>query len=143
MTYFTPAIDKYLASWILPDTWGTDQDIEDRFYCFVMAINRYSKDILVEQLGLDDPALAQYPIGLRKKFYKIKSRNPRTSDKDNLKYKLLLAVERNHPNFDKQVASDLIDELADKAMIILDALYFAKKAGFPNENIQRWNPLLK
>lgn len=143
MTYFTPAIDKYLASWILPDTWYTDQDIEERFYCFVMAINRYSKDILAEQLGLDDPDLAQYPIGLRKKLSKTKSRNPRTCDKNNLIEKLMLAVERNHPNFDKQYAADLIDELADKAMIILEALYFAKKAGFPNEKIRRWNPPLK
>ena len=143
MTYFTLGIDKYLASWILPDTWHTDQDIEDRFYCFVMAINRNSKDIIVKQLGLDDPELAQYPIVLRKKFSKNEGRNPRTSDKNNLKEKLMLAVERNHPNFDKQYAADLINELADKAMIILDALYFAKKKGFPNENIRRWNPPLK
>ena len=71
MTYFTPVIDKYLASWILPDTWHTDQDIEDRFYCFVMAIDSISRNIKAGQLDLDDPILEKYPERISGNFSKI------------------------------------------------------------------------
>ena len=54
----------------------------------------------------------------------------------------MLAIERNHPDFDTETAIDLVNELAEKAMIILDALHYAKR-GFPSEDIRTWNPSLK
>ena len=147
MEYFTKAIDKYFASWILPDTWHTNHPSDmARFYRFIIAINHFSKPIKLKPLDLNDPSLAKYPEGKRAKFAKIlvgSEHNPRTYDEKALKGKIILAVERNHPNFDKRYAEQLVDEHVKKAIIILDALWGVKKIGFPHLEIQRWKPPLK
>ena len=107
MRYFTRGIDKYLANWIQFDTWHTSQDIEDRFYAFVMAISRNSRPLS------DDTAL---------------SRNPRTYDKAGFIEKVLLAIERNWPDFDQEYARERVEKLAGKAMIILDAMWYDRRA---------------
>jgi hypothetical protein len=117
MTYFTPVIDKYLACWLLSDTWYTDQDIEDNFWRFIIALNHYNRPL------------------------KNKGRNPRTYDKATLKEKILLAIKRNHPNFDINNADRLVTELCKKAMIVLDALWFVKLGHFPNMHIERMKTL--
>jgi len=76
--YFTPAIDKYFAYWILKDTWYTSQDIEDNFYRFVLSLHYFSRSS------------------------KNGDRNPRTYNKQNLIEKILLAVKRNHESFDEK-----------------------------------------
>jgi len=149
MKYFTKAIDKYFASWILPDTWHTAHPSDmAKFYRFVIAIDHFSKPIRRPPLYLNDPHLAKYPERLRLRKAKTivgTDRNPRTYDEKALKEKILLAVERNHPNFDKEYAEKLVDEdkYVEKAMIILDALWAVKQIGFPHRNIQEWEPPLK
>lgn len=147
MTYFTPAIDKYFAAWILPDTWYTDHpsDIAN-FYRFVRAIDHFSKPIKNPPLDLNDPNLSKYSERLRPKMAQILvgfGRNPRTYDKKALKEKILLAVKRNHPNFDETYAAELVDEYVEKAIVFLDALWAVKKIGFPDINIRNWEPEFK
>jgi len=118
----------------------------ERFYKFVIAINYYSKAIRRPPLELNDPLLAKHPASLRPKFAKLivaTDRNPRTVDEEGFKEKILLAVKRNHPNFDEAYAAKLVDKYAEKAMVVLDALWAVKKTGFPNRNIQKWQPSLK
>ena len=146
MKYFTPAIDKYFASWIIRDTWhsGHPEDM-DRFYRFIIAINHFSKPIK-HKLGLDNPYLSKYPKILRPKMAKIiggSEPNPRTYDEKALKQKILLAVKRNHPNLDETYAAELIEEYVEKAMIILRALWAVKRIGFPNRNIRKGEPEFK
>jgi hypothetical protein len=146
MTYFTPAIDKYFASWILRDTWHTGHPLDmARFYCFVRAVDHFSGPIK-RKLDLDDPHLANYPEELRPKFARHlagSDRNPRTYDEKALKEKIVLAVKRNHPEFDEIRAAELADKFVAKAMIILPALWYSGRGSFPNMNIQKWNPPLK
>ncbi|MBN2295777.1 MAG: hypothetical protein JXM70_25320 [Pirellulales bacterium] len=104
MRYFTDGIDKYLANWLQVDTWYTHLDIEDRFYAFVMAIDRNSRPI--------------------KDSTRSVNRNPRTYDKAAFIEKVLLAIQRNWPDFDQEHARQLIEKLATKAMMILDALWY-------------------
>lgn len=127
MTYFTPAIDKYLAYWILQDTWYTPQDIEDNFYRFVIAIDHFSKSYTTRMRRLKG----------------VSERHNRTCNKKTFIEKVLLAIKRNHENFDEQYATKLVTKLADKAMIILDALWFSRMAGFPRSDIQGSNLMLK
>lgn len=145
--YFTKTIDKYFASWILADTWHTGHPSDmAKFYRFVIAIDHFSKCIQLPPLDLDDPCLAKYPARSRPKLAKIKvglARNPRTYDEKALKEKILLAVERNYPDFNETYAAELVDEYVKKAMIILDALWAVKKIGFPRIDIQKWEPPLK
>ena len=147
MKYFTPAIDKYFASWILPRTWATSHPSDQsRFYRFVVAIDHFSKPIKRRPLDLNDPHLAQYPAELRPAMAKMlvgKGRNPRTSDERSLKKKILLAVKRNHPDFNETYAAKLIDSHVEKAMIVLDALWAIRAIGFPHRDIQKWEPPLK
>lgn len=58
MYYFTKMIDKYLAYWLLSDTWYTSQDIEDNFWRFIIALNHYSKRLKDKSLTPDDTSLA-------------------------------------------------------------------------------------
>jgi len=147
MTYFTPAIDKYFASWILPDTWYTSHDDDlAKFYRFVIAIDHFSKRKKNPPLDLNDPCLAEYPERSRPKMARVAtghSRNPRTYEERALKEKILLAVERNHPDFDKTSATEFINRYVEKAMIMLDALWLVKEIGFPNREIRRWEPPLQ
>ena len=146
MTYFTPGIDKYLANWILKDTWHTWQDIETRFYLFVFAIYKLSRKVKVHEYQEDDPALSHLPERLRKskKFRCVYERNPRTCNKDGFKKTVHKAIMNNHPNFDNDYAQSLVNELADKAMLILDALHYVEKSGgCPNYWIRENDKLLK
>ena len=147
MKYFTPAIDKYFASWILPRTWDTsNQSDQSEFYRFVVAIDHFSKPIKRRPLDVNDPRLAQYPPDLRPDMAKVlvgKDRNPRTCDARSLKQKIALAVKRNHPDFNETYAATLIDTYVEKAMIILDALWAIREIGFPHRDIQKWQPPLK
>ena len=127
MQYFTKGSDKYFASWILQDTWHTPQDIEDNFYRFIIAIHHCSKSYSTRKL----------------KATGVLERHPRTYDKNALIDNILLAIKRNHENFDHEYAKQLVLELAEKAIIILDALWFSRLAGFPNLEIQISNPPLK
>jgi hypothetical protein len=138
MTYFTPVIDKYLASWLIKSTWHTDQDIEDNFWRFVIALNHYSKPSKIKALTPDDPSLADLPKPIRiHEANRRICRNHRTSDVTALKEKILLAIKRNHPHFDEVYADSLVSKLCKKAMIVLDALWFVKIRGFPNYHIER------
>lgn len=127
MKYFTRAIDKYLAYWILQDTWYTPQDIEDNFYRFVIAIDHFSKSYTTR----------------RRRRTSVPERHNRTCNKKTFVEKVLLAIKRNHENFDELYATELVTKLADKAMIILDALWFSRMAGFPRSDIQGSNLILK
>jgi hypothetical protein len=111
MTYFTPVIDKYFAYWLIQSTWHTDQDIEDNFWRFVIALNHFSRPL------------------------KNKGRNPRTDNEAALREKILLAIKRNHPNFDKEYADRLVTELCRKAKIVLELGHF------PNMHIERMKTL--
>lgn len=102
MKYFATGIDKYLANWLQMETWYTDQDIEDRFYAFVMAIDRNSQQVEHQ-------------------------RNPRTHDKAAFVKKVLLAIQRNWPKFDQEHAKQLVERLATEAIIILDALWYDRQ----------------
>ena len=147
MKYFTPAIDKYFASWILPRTWNTPHPCDQsRFYRFIVAIDHFSKPIKRRPLDVNDPHLAQYPAELRADMAKAlvgKDRNPRTSDERLLKQRIALAVKRNHPDFDETYAAKIIDSYIKKAMVILDALWAVRQIGFPRRDIQKWDPPLK
>jgi len=124
MSYFTPGIDKYLANWIQVDTWYTPSDIEDRFYAFVVAINRNSPLVRDTTRSLDDPDLQEYTHEERLRIVNQRTcRNPRTYDKTGFVEKVLRAVERNWPDFDQEHAHTFVEGLADKAMIILDAFW--------------------
>ena len=147
MKYFTPAIDKYFASWILPDTWHTGHPLDNyRFYRFVIAIDHFSKSIKRKPLELNDPRLTKYTLEERPYHAKRivgSDRNPRTYDEKALKEKILLAVKRNHSNFNEKYAEELIDGYVKKAMIILDALWAVKQIGFPNRYVQKGKQTLK
>lgn len=121
MTYFTPGIDKYLAHWLLKDTWDTDRDIEDNFYLFIIAIHQLSH---------------RRNKGRFDKFQMV--------DKTDFKNKLIRAIQNNHPDYDPEEANRLITELADKAMIVLEVLHSVKIAGdYPRIGIRGNNNLLK
>ena len=125
MRYFTEGIDKYLASWIQIDTWYTSQDIEDRFYAFVMAIGRNSRPVRDETRSIDDADLKKYTHKEKLRIVNQRTcRNPRTSDKAAFVKKVLRAIKRNRPNFDQEFARELVERLADKAMMILDAMWY-------------------
>lgn len=57
-SYFSPKIDKYLAAWILPDTWHKSGHPTDdgRFHMFVKALdyyeyeNRLDESMLLEKI---------------------------------------------------------------------------------------------
>ncbi len=137
MTYFTPTIDKYLASWLLSDTWDTDWDIDDNFWRFVIALNHYSKPLKNKALTPNDPSLAHLPRPIRiHEANKRTCRNPRTNDETNLRKKILSAIERNYPTCNKSYAKKLVTEICSKAMIVLDALWFGKIRCFPNHRIE-------
>ncbi|MBN2591727.1 MAG: hypothetical protein JXA96_17810, partial [Sedimentisphaerales bacterium] len=84
MKYFTKAIDKYFASWILCDTWPTNHPLDmERFYRFIIAIHHFSRNKRNPPLELNDPRLANYPESVRPKFARTLAgtyRNPRTND---------------------------------------------------------------
>ena len=43
MRYFNENVDKYLAGWILPDTWDSAHPLDKgRFYHFVKALHHYN-----------------------------------------------------------------------------------------------------
>jgi hypothetical protein len=142
MTYFTPVIDRYLANWLIHSTWYTDQDITANFWLFVIALNHYSKPSKVKGLTPDDPLLADLPKPIRiHEANRRICRNSRTSDEANLKKKILLAIKRNHPNFDMDYADSLVTEFCKKAMIVLDALWFVQLGHFPNRHIEQMKTL--
>jgi len=146
MKYFTKTIDKYFASWILPGTWHTKHWFDmARFYRFVFAIDYFSKPIESRTINYNDPAHAKCPECVQSKLAKFSSdsRNPRTFDEQALKKNIMLAVKRNHTNFDETYAEKLIDNYVKKAIIILDALWAVKYIGFPQRDIQKWEPPLK
>lgn len=128
MRYFTEGIDKYLANWIQIDTWYTPPDIEDRFYAFVMAIGRNSPALRDKTRSLDDPDLQKYTHEKRLRIVNQRTcRNPRTYDKTGFVEKVLRAIKRNRPDFDQEFARELVERLADKAMIILDAVWYDRR----------------
>ncbi len=129
MKYFTTEIDKYLANWLQVDTWYTDQDIEDRFYPFVMAIDRYSPLVKDPTRSVEDPDLQEYTVQQRLRIVKKRTcRNPRTRDKAAFVKKVLLAIHRNWPDFDQERATQLIERLATEAMTVFDALWYDRQA---------------
>jgi len=136
MVYFTPAIDRYLAYWIRVDTWYTHQDISDNFYAFILAIDCYSPLLRNKSLTPDDPSLKNLPDRVKiRESRRRTERNPRTYDSDGFIEKVLLAITQNHPNFDQEYARHLVSELAEKAMVILDALWYSRRA--PHRHIQQ------
>ena len=147
MKYFTPSIDKYFAAWILRDTWDSGHPLDmQRFYRFVRAIDHFSKAIRRPPLDLNDPILSDYPAKLRAKFAKTIvgfDRNPRTYDEDGLKKKIVLAVRRNHENFNKTHVEEQAAEFAERGMLILDVLWAWKQMPFPDEKIRKWEPDFK
>ena len=146
MKYFTTAIDGYFASWVLRDTWHTNHQLDTaRFYRFIIAIDHFSKPIK-RKLDPSDLRLTENPAELRDHFANVLAghdRDPRTCNKKELKEKILLAVKRNHQNFDEMDAVELIEKYVARAMIILDALWAVKTIGFPNSDVQKWKPPLK
>lgn len=142
MKYFTPAIDKYFAAWILPDTFDTDQDLA-KFHLFVYAVHHFSKPIGSYPLPLDDPSLEQYPEHLRPKFAKRTAPNPRTHDKKGMQKKILLAIKNNHKDCDEQWAMEFAADRSDKAMMYLKFLEDVKHSGFPCDDVQNWKPDIK
>jgi len=117
MKYFTKGIDKYLANWVCKDTCLTPQDIEDNFYPFIIAIDRNSRRIKDKTRSRDDLDIADLP-------QKQKQRNPRTYDMGNFRKKVSLAIKRNHPDRNDQYINEEVQKLSEKALLILDALWF-------------------
>jgi hypothetical protein len=118
-----------------------------RFYRFVLAIDHFSKPIKRRGIDLDDPVLAEYPPDLRPKYAKLMTgidRNPRTCDEKGLKEKILLAIKRNHPNFNGRLAEKLAGDYAKKAVQFLNALWYSKHVHlFPDKRLERQRPSLK
>jgi len=147
MKYFTPAIDKYFAAWILRDTWDSEHPIDtQRFNRFIRSINHFSKDKRRPPLDHNDPILSEYPEELRPLYAKTcvgYDRNPRTYDKVGLKKNIVLAVRRNHKNFNETYVEKKAADFAERAMWILDVLWDWKQLPFPDEKIRKWEPDLK
>lgn len=142
MSYFTNVIDKYLANWILPDTCLTPEDIEDRFYLFVMSINRYSRLLRDRTRSPYDDDIVDLPPRHQQWILNRRCiRNPRTYDKSGFIEKVSLAIKRNHPVWSEEYITDEVQNLAEKAMLILDALWYARH--FPDNSINRSLPPLK
>jgi len=133
--YFTKVIDKYFASWILPDTWSTSHPSDlGRFYLFVYAIHKLSKPA-VRRIPLDDPDLVGLPSGLKKYRSKIKSPHRRTYDENAMRMKICMAIEKNH-HYSEHDAKKLADKYAKMAIDFLEALQ-AVKGRFPYMWVQR------
>ena len=57
--YFSPQIDKYLASWILSSTWYESYQLDkERFYNFVNALNYYEYGNRFDESLLREKVLA-------------------------------------------------------------------------------------
>ena len=137
MVYFTPAIDRYCASWILPETWYTGgQDDQDRFYRFVLAVNLYSRPVRNRHVADDavKPARSIHNRGLL--------RNPRTYDQQAMKRKIILAVRRNH-TFNEGELEKYAVEFAREAIKTLDCLWVAKTGPIGDIVTRKWEPPLK
>ena len=135
MSYFTPAIDKYFAKWIINDTWSTGHWAdEERFYLFVKAVDFYTR-ALKPNLQVDGNG-DRPPIS----HFQPKVRNPRTCDEKSMREKILLAVQRNHPGFDEAYAETLAREYAGKAILILDYSWYIRHSPFGSSSIRDWNP---
>ena len=137
MMYFTPAIDKYFANWITADTWHTGHWAdEERFYLFVKAVDFYSRALKRKERAEDNgdrPPAAQI---------QPKARNPRTYQEKAMREKIFLAVQRNHPKFDKVYAQKLAEEHASKAILILDYSWYIRQSPFGSSSFRDWNPPL-
>lgn len=130
MKYFTKKIDQYLAYWIGPDTCLTWQDIEDRFYLFVMSIHHFSPLLRDKTRSVNDPDLVNLPPQVQEReVNKRTCRNPKTYDKDNFIEKVSRALKRKHPDWNEQYIDEQVQKLAEKAMFMLDALHYMR--GFP------------
>jgi hypothetical protein len=137
MPYFTKAIDKYFANWILTDTWFTHHESDDnRFYRFVLALDFFSRPI--RNAHWQD----KYKDGFRSIYNKGLLRNPRTSDSVVLKKKIILTVQRNH-NFNDAELVKYADEFANRAIIILDCLWLNRSEGLKRLEFNKYNPGLK
>jgi hypothetical protein len=114
--YFSAAIDRYFAAWILPDTWDAAHDMY-KFYLFVYAVHFYSKRV---NRNLD-------------RARRRGDRNPRTFDESAMRTKIKRAIDRNHPRFDKARAVKIAEERAKAAMQILECL----------AAVQEWFPCIE
>jgi len=139
MKYFTKGIDKYLAYWVLKDTCLTPQDIEDNFYPFVIAIDRYSPKLRDKSLSPDDACIAELSPAEQQRILKERIvRNPRTCNMSSFREKVSLAIKRNYPDWNGQYIEEEVQKLGEKAIIILDALWSERQ--FPHKHIN--NPVL-
>lgn len=143
MPYFTKAIDRYFAAWILPDTWESGHPSDtNKFYRFVYALHKFSKRVKVGTLPLDDPSLENLHPSIKSQHATITERNPRTYDKKAFREKVLKAVNHNH-KIDSKYAEERVDEFTEKAFAFLDALHAVDEACFPDWEIKTWDPPLK
>ena len=143
MTYFTPAIDKRFANWILPDTWHTFHLADmTRFYAFVAAIDRFStktsyRRVRARDLGFEDG-------DPDREIIMPPQSHPRTHDSAAMREKILTAVERNHPNFHRPEAERLAQKFTDMAMTILEYVWLAKhEIDLNDPAFRNWDPPLK
>lgn len=136
MTYFTPAIDKYFAAWILPTTWYKPDYDEERFFRFVLALDRYSRPVKNTHMADSDakPARSIHNGGLL--------RNPRTYDQGAMKRKILQAVKQNH-NFHKAQAERYASRFASEARLILDCLWVSRIHPIGDKETRKWQSPLK
>lgn len=124
--YFTPAVDKYFAAWILKSTCFTGHPFDERrFYRFVLAVHKLSKPVAVRD---EDGNLVDN-----------RGRNPRTHDKAQFRAKIVEAVNRNG-GFDADHLEIYASEYADRAMMLLEFLWETRH-GLPR--VDQWNPPLK